>query len=218
LATVSNLVKIASNDDSSQDVTQSRVTFNAINGVTYQIAVDGFAANAFGSISFHLSIPNPYPVFVTQPLSQVVDEGANVTFTVVTTGPVPQTFQWRRNGTNLNNQTSTTLNRTNVQGSDAGIYTVVASNSSGSVTSAPAILTVRTAPANPILRTPILRPGGVEVTLEGISGRNYGIDVSTNLVNWSPLVMWTNFTGSALYLDAAAGLNGNRFYRGRLVP
>jgi hypothetical protein len=108
--------------------------------------VDGFASNAFGAIAFHMSIPNPYPVFVTQPLSQVVNQGANVTFTVATTGPGPQTFQWRRNGNNLNSQTNTTLNRNNVQGADAGTYTVVASNSSGSVTSAPAVLTVRTSP------------------------------------------------------------------------
>jgi hypothetical protein len=70
----------------------------------------------------------------------------------------------------------------------------------------------------PVLHTPIVQSGGIEVTLEGISGRNYAIDVSTNLMNWAHLTTWTNFTGSALYLDTAASLNGNRFYRGRLVP
>jgi hypothetical protein len=70
----------------------------------------------------------------------------------------------------------------------------------------------------PVLRTPIVQPGGVEVTLEGISGRNYAIDVSTNLATWTHLTTWTNFTGSAFYLDTAANPNGNRFYRGRLVP
>jgi hypothetical protein len=71
----------------------------------------------------------------------------------------------------------------------------------------------------PVLLAPLRQPGGgVEVTLEGISGRNYALDVSTNLVNWTPLTTWTNFTGSAQYLDAAAGPDGNRFYRGRLAP
>jgi hypothetical protein len=70
----------------------------------------------------------------------------------------------------------------------------------------------------PVLLMPQPQPGGgVEVTLEGISGRNYALDVSTNLADWSRLVTWTNFTGSARYLDAA-GVNGNRFYRGRLAP
>jgi hypothetical protein len=143
---VSNLVKIASNDDVNETVTQSRLTFNATAGVTYQIAVDGFAANDFGSIVFHLSFPNPYPVIVTQPLSQVVNQGANVTFTVATTGPGPQSFQWRFNGNDLNNQTNATLSRNNVTGNNAGTYVVVVGNASGSVTSAPAVLTVRTAP------------------------------------------------------------------------
>jgi hypothetical protein len=71
---------------------------------------------------------------------------------------------------------------------------------------------------HPVLLTPVVQASGVEVTLEGISGRNYAIDVSTNLINWAQLATWTNFTGSALYLDTAAGVNGNRFYRGRLLP
>jgi hypothetical protein len=62
-----------------------------------------------------------------------------------------------------------------------------------------------------------MRPGGVEVTLEGISGRNYALDFSTNLVDWAHLATWTNFTGSAVYLDTA-GINGNRYYRGRVAP
>jgi hypothetical protein len=69
----------------------------------------------------------------------------------------------------------------------------------------------------PVLLIPNMLPGGVEVTLEGISGRNYALDFSTNLVDWAHLTTWTNFTGSALYLDSA-GLNGNRYYRGRIAP
>jgi hypothetical protein len=55
------------------------------------------------------------------------------------------------------------------------------------------------------------------VTLEGISGRNYAVDVSTNFINWVPAISWTNFTGSAEYLDPVPASSGNRFYRGRLV-
>jgi hypothetical protein len=60
-------------------------------------------------------------------------------------------------------------------------------------------------------------PNQTQVTLTGISGRNYALDVSTNLVNWVPLTIWTNFTGVAEYLDPTPTANGNRFYRGRLV-
>ncbi|MBK8000981.1 MAG: hypothetical protein IPK15_20285 [Verrucomicrobia bacterium] len=55
------------------------------------------------------------------------------------------------------------------------------------------------------------------MTVTGISGRNYALDISTNLVNWLPAVTWTNFTGTADYLDPVSPAAGNRFYRGRLV-
>jgi len=398
---LSNLVRIASNDDATPEVTQSRVTFNATSGVTYQIAVDGFSATAFGSIMFHLNIPNPNPVITTQPQDIAVARDSNTVFTVRATGSGPLSYQWRYNGVPMAGATSSNLALLNVQGRMEGVYSVTVSTALGMTTSRNALLTVndglvvnttarlldmtnvwryeasgqdlgsawrspgyndsgwsngvamfgledagiyplpiltpfslRTSgnvfivtyyfrttfslpapstlnsllveafvddgavwylngreagrlriagnvpiggvtngvlaqsPNNegvlstlslpltnavtgenllavevhqasigstdvvfgmtlssftrqtngPVLLTPNLLPGGAEVTLEGISGRNYAIDVSTNLANWSHLRTWTNFTGSALYLDTAAGINGNRFYRGRLVP
>jgi hypothetical protein len=145
---VSNLVKVTSNDDADIDTVQSRVSFSAVAGTTYQIAVDGYATNAYGTIVFHMRIPNPYPVITNQPISQIVTQGNNVSFTVGATGPGPFTYQWRFNGNNITGggATTPTLNRNNVQAQNQGTYTVVVGNSSGSVTSAPALLTVRTPP------------------------------------------------------------------------
>jgi hypothetical protein len=69
----------------------------------------------------------------------------------------------------------------------------------------------------PVLLTPEQQPGGYVITLTGIYGRNYALDVSTNLLNWTELVTWTNFTGSAQYPDLSPDPGANRFYRGRLV-
>ena len=58
--------------------------------------------------------------------------------------------------------------------------------------------------------------GGVDVTLNGVSGLNYRLDVSTNLVNWSPL---TNFvsTNSAMMIPDVSWTNSpQRFFRGVL--
>ena len=143
---VSNLVKVVSNDDANQDITQSALAFTAVAGTTYQIAVDGYSTTAFGNIVFQVSLPNPYPVITMQPQSQAVNQGGSVTFLVQSAGPGPQTYQWRFSGTNLAAFTNTSLVRTNVQTANQGVYAVVVSNSSGSVTSAPAILTVRTPP------------------------------------------------------------------------
>ncbi|OHE89066.1 MAG: hypothetical protein A3G75_16625 [Verrucomicrobia bacterium RIFCSPLOWO2_12_FULL_64_8] len=85
---------------------------------------------------------NGLPTFTTQPTSQTVVPGANVSFSVVTAGSPAPTYQWKKDGSNISGATATTLNLTNVQTSDAGDYTVVATNSFGSVTSNTAVLAV----------------------------------------------------------------------------
>jgi len=55
---VNALTPVASNDDIGGGVFQSRVTFQAIAGVTYQIAVDGYAA-ATGNVVLHWQLTQP---------------------------------------------------------------------------------------------------------------------------------------------------------------
>ena len=93
-------------------------------------------------------------VFInSQPSSQVVPLGTNVTFTVSATGNAPLWYVWYQwvftnrylivhaSGTNYS---SLTLN--NVQPSDAGDYIVIVSNAFNSVASSPATLTVIVSP------------------------------------------------------------------------
>jgi len=85
------------------------------------------------------------PAIVSQPESVSVDPGATATFAVAASGSVPLSYQWRRNGVALSGATGTTLTLTNVQATDAGSYTVTVSNGLGSVSSNPAVLSVRLA-------------------------------------------------------------------------
>ena len=71
--------------------------------------------------------------------------GADYTFTVTATGTGQLSFQWRRDSSELTGKTSSTLPLTAIQTNDAGSYTVVVTNLEGTVTSAPARLTVRLA-------------------------------------------------------------------------
>jgi sugar lactone lactonase YvrE len=99
--------------------------------------------------TIRLAVAPVAPQIASQPQSQSVAAGANVTFTVVATGsPVP-TYQWYYAGsllTNVTNQisgaTTNTLSLTNVQSGNAGNYTVTVTNSVGSSTSNAAQLTV----------------------------------------------------------------------------
>jgi Immunoglobulin domain/Beta-propeller repeat len=88
-----------------------------------------------------LTVNSP-PLIQTQPQSQTVFAGDFAILSVEADGwPYPN-LQWQLNGTNLVGQNYGQLINWNVAATDAGNYTVVASNSVGSVTSAVAVLTV----------------------------------------------------------------------------
>ena len=55
-------------------------------------------------------------------------------------------------------------------------------------------------------------PGGLcQITCQGKTG-SFGIDVTTNLVNWTPLVTLTN-SGTTLFIDSLSPNYTSRFYR-----
>ena len=95
-----------------------------------------------GDFSAHLGGPAH---ILSQPQSETVHQGATVTFTVAAQGFAPLHYQWYFNATNLlAGATSTSLTLSNVQALESGAYTVTVTNSLGSDTSLPAILTVNT--------------------------------------------------------------------------
>lgn len=98
-----------------------------------------------GSVPARAGDPNQPPEITQHPTSQAVCEGENVTFTVVATGE-ELSYQWRKNGQEITDATSDTLNLEAVTTADTGDYDVVVSNPHGSVTSDAATLSVDTGP------------------------------------------------------------------------
>lgn len=90
------------------------------------------------------------PTILTQPASQTVAEGQTATFSVE--AQAAQTYQWFWNGWSVAGGTNASLTTRPAEVADDGsTYTVVASNAHGSVTSAPATLTVSPVPRAPKL-------------------------------------------------------------------
>jgi alpha-tubulin suppressor-like RCC1 family protein len=80
------------------------------------------------------------------PQNQTVHVGLRANFTVLGGGVGRLRYQWRRDGNDIPGATNTLLTLTNTQPTDAGVYTVVVTDSNGSVVSDPALLTVVAAP------------------------------------------------------------------------
>ena len=88
------------------------------------------------------------PTIGSEPQSQTIVAGADVTFRVVVSGSEPLGYQWRLNGADIPGATNVELAVSVVQSEAEGSYTVVVSNAAGSVTSAPAQLTVEVVPVS----------------------------------------------------------------------
>lgn len=80
------------------------------------------------------------PAITQQPASTTNAFGSTVILSVSATGPLPMTYQWLHNSTNLPGQTSSVLTLTNFQLRYVGNYYVIVGNAFGSITSTVVVL------------------------------------------------------------------------------
>ncbi|HVM61294.1 MAG TPA: polysaccharide lyase family 7 protein [Verrucomicrobiae bacterium] len=97
-------------------------------------------------VAFYMLSRYHAPSLTNQPASQTASVGSNVTFTVGALGNPPFTYVWQFNSNPLNGATNATLSIPNAQLTNAGMYSVIVSDITGSVTSTNATLTVLATP------------------------------------------------------------------------
>ncbi len=122
---------------------------------------DVIVTNAYGSVTSvvaTLTVTNIPPGITTQPTSRTVAVGASTTFSVTATG-TSLAYQWRHGASAIPGETGSSLALSGILLTDAGAYDVIVTNSSGSVTSSVATLTV-TNPAPAITAQPTNRTVG----------------------------------------------------------
>ena len=160
----------------------------------HMASFDGFSltgANVLGPASVSIS-----------PLTNAVVGGLAASFTASVVGPVPASYQWRLNGTNIANATNANYAIASVAPADAGSYTVIAN----SVTSAPAIL-LMTAPAGSGVWTNV--NGGAWISSNNWSGglvaggTDAVADFSTLSLNLNPTISLngSNSVGTLIFDD-----------------
>ena len=90
-----------------------------------------------------VSTQSVQPTIITHPSSQTISVGKTATFSVTASGTAPLSYQWKKNGINIQGATLASYTTPSVSISDNGYsFSVVVTNSIGSVTSNPAKLTV----------------------------------------------------------------------------
>jgi uncharacterized delta-60 repeat protein len=113
------------------------------------IRARGYAsAGCNNGSSVLLEVADGSPFVMRQPVSRTNTYAENAVFEVSVAGSSTLRYQWKKDGTNLVNNArvsgvnSSILSIKGVGGSDAGLYSVVISNTLGVATSSPATLTV----------------------------------------------------------------------------
>jgi parvulin-like peptidyl-prolyl isomerase len=104
--------------------------------------------NAAGSITSAAAVltVNVPPTITAQPAAQSACPGKSVLFSVTAAGTPPLAYQWKKDGTPIAGATTAIYTVPVVTSADEGTYTVVVTNSCGSVTSTPAALSLGAAP------------------------------------------------------------------------
>ena len=116
-------------------------TSSSDNGAMFTVVVSNSAGGVTSSDAT-LTVNLVAPAITTPPAAQTVIAGQTATFSVSVTGTSPN-YQWRKNGSNINGATSSSYTTpATVMGDNNAVFTVVVSNSVGTVTSSSATLSV----------------------------------------------------------------------------
>jgi hypothetical protein len=119
------------------------------NLVAQTLAIAATTNEFFGGIDF---TPDLSPLITMNPANYGTTNGGSAPFTVAADSAYALSYQWLQNGTNLATATNAMLNLTNLDTSfNTFTYQCVVTNNYGSVTSAPAVLSVTLNPVIPVI-------------------------------------------------------------------
>ena len=130
-------------------------TVVADSGAVFTVLVSNSVSSVTSSSATLTVNPATYaPAITTQPVAQTVTAGQTATFSVTATGTAPLSYQWTKNGTNISGATASSYTTPATVDADSNaVFTVVISNSVGTVTSSSAMLTVNAAVVAPTITT-----------------------------------------------------------------
>jgi alpha-tubulin suppressor-like RCC1 family protein len=177
--------------------------------------VVGIAAGDYHNLAV---VGDGSPVITVQPVSQYNAGTGDALFHVMAAGLSPLSYQWQQDGTSIAGATNSLLALTNLSMSEAGVYSVIVSNSLGTVTSASVELP-------PVWRQPFFLvqpqdqniacgdPATFQTVADGTKPLNYQWQFGgTNILNaTNPVLMLASITGTNAgeYAIVVTNINGS---------
>jgi hypothetical protein len=164
-----------------------------------------------------VEVPAVAPVLTAHPQSLWATLGSNATFTASASGLPAAAYQWKLNGTNIAGATNAALLLANLQGTNAGLYSVVVTNIVGTQTSSNALLSL-IASTQPTMQLAGAPGGGVQLDCLGQLGASYALETSTNLINWTTLTNIVANNAAFSFTPPVSPDDLQRYYRLRSGP
>jgi uncharacterized repeat protein (TIGR03803 family) len=191
LANGSSLTDLVDGDGISGSTTSTLTIRNAslTNAGTYSVIVSNLAGAVSSAGASLIVLTGQPPVVISQGSNQTVLPGAPASFTVAAAGDPPFSYFWQLDGTNLTDgggisgSASNTLSISATTDASAGTYSVLITNSFGSVTSAVAVLNV----------TSVSKAGVTVETLYSFNTNAFGVNPYAGLLQAND----GNFYGTA---------------------
>lgn len=182
---------------------------------------------------YYIEWPNPTPSYGgISPTNQVRVPGETFSFTnwyLCYSDYGTPTIQWRKDGNFIPGATNFVadnpypgavftgvLTITNVQATDAGVYDAVVLGDF-SLVSPKISLSMQVTNGQGVFLSPQISSTNFISDLQGVAGRNYAIQWSSNLTAWNDLFTLSNLTGTVTLTNFPATV-GTRFYRSILLP
>jgi hypothetical protein len=164
---------------------QGTLVFTGGNGASFTVNLSGTGIQS--------------PSVIGQPTNQIVTAGQTATFSVTAFGTAPLNYQWKKNGTAISGATSASYTTPATTTADNGAqFTVVVSNSAGSVTSSAASLTVNPAAGPLAASASTLTFGSVNVGSSRSLSTNCTNSGSSSITVSSVIISGAGFTVSGV--------------------
>ena len=174
---------------------------------------------SFGLVdNLRVEVPAVAPSITMQPLPVAIKVNSAAAFAVTATGIPAPAYQWRFNGASIAGATGSSYTLAAAQYTNAGSYSVLATNIAGSILSSNALLAIL-APSPAQFQFLVQMPDrSLQLLLAGDPGATYSVESSTNMANWTTLTNMTLTGGASVFSIPGLTNDPQRYFRARSGP